>query len=437
MSEHGRAYRCDEERLAEVLSLGQVLRHRGTPQDFIERYRRFAKQVVARKVVGLRAIAPRLLYLISRDQTLFAAWQYLAKNGGEAPGEDGHRYDDFTRSEVFQELRKIRDEIRNRTYTPDVDLVRNFPKRSNRGFRPIVLQSIFDRVVQRAVVEILQSLLDPLFDPLSFGYRPKRGTLQAVATAIGLCSERPRRAWVAVDIADAFSNVPIGRLPGVLRHYFPDDDLLTFIETVIRSDKVRGLRQGGPLSPLLLNLYLHHLLDLKWRQLYPDIPLIRFADDILLLCDDEERARAAYRDLAGLLRAAGLRLKETEDQAVRLVENGEAVHWLGFEIRTDGSEWFRFSLSKDAWDSLKEKVVRAHDRPSAPLLVSVILDGWIADKAPCFPHVDIDRVYARINRMAAAQGFEEILTVDEVRDHWQGAYAGWSKLRMKILRATV
>ena len=100
-----------------------------------------------------------------------------------------------------------------------------------------------------------------------------------------------------------------------LRNYLLDDDLVAFVEALTRSRKVRGLRQGGPLSPLLLNLYLHHVLERPWRRMHPGTPLIRFADDVVVLCEDRHQAGEAYHALLVRLRAAGLKLKECEADA--------------------------------------------------------------------------------------------------------------------------
>jgi hypothetical protein len=432
MSEHGRAARLDPARLAEILDIGRVRRHRGTTADCLRRYREFAAETVSTGMNGLRAVTPQLLGMIADERTLYTAWEHLAANGGDAPGPDGLRYDQFTPASTFKICRSIRDDIVGGRYAPDEEYVRWVLKSSGRGFRPIVLQSIFDRVVQRAVVEVFQPLLDPLFDSRSFGYRPKRGPFRALATAMWLCGNRPRGVWVSVDIADAFTNVPIGRLLGVLRRYLPDDRLLAFVELVVRSPKVAGLRQGGPLSPLLLNLYLHHLLDRKWRRLHPKIPLLRFADDILLLCETEEQARAAYATLTGLLRAAGLRLKEDQATSIRRVAEGQSVTWLGFEIHAGEDDGLQVAIGRDAWVSLEESLARAHDRPLSPLAAVASIGGWVADKAPCFATIDFDWAYARIGRLAAAQGFEEVPESYEVLGLWQRAYARWCKLCRRV-----
>lgn len=428
MSLHGRSRSVDAETLSEVINPKWVIRHRGTPDDYMVRYRRLAAQAVAERRAGLQAIAPSLLWLISDERALFAAWQHLAEHGGSAPGPDGYRYDDFSPIDVLYVCRDLRDKIRCGQYAVGRERILRIPKTSGRGWRPLVIQSILDRVVQRAVVEIIQPLLDPLFDPLSFGYRPGRGPLRALLAAERTCRDNRLGVWVSADIADAFTNVPLGRLLTVVRAYFPDDRLLAFIGKISRSAKVSGLRQGGPLSPLLLNLYLHHLLDRPWRRLCPDTPLIRFADDLLVLCRRPAQAREAYRQLAELLRPTGLWVKEREADAVKNVSHGEPVKWMGFGIRLVGGD-FCYTVTDHAWASLAERFDDAQTKPNSPIAAAASLAGWLADKAPCFPTVDINRAYGRITRLAAERGFDELPDRFEIQAYWQRAYARWCKMR--------
>jgi hypothetical protein len=92
----------------------------------------------------------------------------------------------------------------------------------------------------------------------------------------------------------------------------------------------------------------------------------------------------------------------------------------------------RHFAERTPWDSLSDAFVLAHDKPNSPIAASVSLAGWIADKAPCSPQIDFDRTYSRTRRVAAEQGFDEILDRDEVAGRWQRAYARWGKLRKRV-----
>ena len=380
------------------------------------------------KLPGLRDIAPHLLRFLSDEKTLFTALTHMKAKGSHAPGPDGLRFDDIRDCGEWKWCRAIRDDIRIGSFRPDEEQLQRISKGPGRGYRELVVQSIEDRVVHRAAVEILQPLLDPLFDPRSFGYRPRKGPLRALATAENLFRNEGLTTWVSVDIRNAFPSVPIGRLLGVVRKYLPDGELINFLKVITQPDKTPGLRQGSPLSPLLLNVYLHHVLDREWRKRMPQIPLLRFADDVLLLCRTPAQARDAYDTLVGLLPPAGFDLKEGKEDAVRLVAAGQGVEWMGFGIGV-AEDGLRYSITDDAWESLAEKFDAAHGKSHSPVAACETLLGWISDKAPCYPGTNKQRAYDRMMRLAAVQGFDEMPDRHEVEHVWQRAYARWCKLR--------
>jgi Reverse transcriptase (RNA-dependent DNA polymerase) len=160
---------------------------------------------------------------------------------------------------------------------------------------------VYDRVIQRAIVEVLRPYLDPLFGTHSSGFRPRRGVLHALAHARHYFLTEGRSVWATADLRNAFHRVSLPRLLQVIKHYVFSEDVVEFINPAVTGAKTPGLRMGAPLSPFLLNLYLHHHLDMKWRELYPDIPLLRYADDILMVCKTTSEARKAHDNLVNLL----------------------------------------------------------------------------------------------------------------------------------------
>jgi RNA-directed DNA polymerase len=360
------------------------------------------------------------------------AYDYLEQNGGPAPGPDGCTYADFSNSEKWQFCRDTRDEIRNGTYEPGPERIRLIPKGPGRGKRCLILQSIFDRVVQRAVVEIVQPLVDPQFDAASFGFRPKRSTLHALAAANRLFDKERRSVWVTADIADAFQRVPINRLLDVARKYLFADDLVHFIGTVLSNSKIPGLRQGGPLSPLLLNLFLDHHLDRKWRAKHPDVPLIRYADDILLLCKSVEQAKKAHRALSKLLLPTGMLLKSTVSNGVRTLTPKSPAIWMGFAIQKLAGK-LRFGFTDDAYYDLSRALAEMHERSNSPVRAYQSILGWISQIGPCYLNVNRRGLYGQIRETAGQLAFDEIPSFEEVERLSQRAYARWRKLRQSTL----
>lgn len=230
----------DHTAIAAVLDIPHLLRHRHSVDSFFEDYQRQAGIASARKLTGLREFTPYLLDFISDEKTIYAAFNHMQAKGSHAPGPDGLRYEDIESSDVWSWCRLHRDAIRAGQYARSTERVQKISKGPGRGFRELTIQSVEDRIIQRAIVEILQPLLNPLFDPRSFGYRPKKGPLRALAHAESIHRKSGRGVWVSLDIENAFPNVPVDRLLTVLRKYFDDDELMAFLTTIIQPDKTSG-----------------------------------------------------------------------------------------------------------------------------------------------------------------------------------------------------
>jgi hypothetical protein len=435
MSEHGRLSR-QQEGPSWLSNPKAVSAHRGSVDDFLARHRRHVQHVLQRGREGLLEIVPLLLPRISDERTLSLAFDYLAARGGPAPGPDGERYSDFSESGKWQRFRELRDVIRAGDFVSGDEYLRYIPKRSGTGRRPLILQTINARIVQRATVEIIQPLLDARFDPFSFAFRPKRSTLNALACAEHLALAEKRWTWVSVDAKDAFCNVSIGRLLDLVRKALPDDDLDHFIETLLAGAKLPGLRQGGPLSPLLLNLYLDHFLDRKWRKLFPNIPLIRYADDILALCRSPKEAVVAYKALVNILKPAGMSLKEDEEKAVCRLDQGLKARYMGFEIgKGDGR--LRLGLTREAWNALHDHLEDAHEAPASALRAVQVVVGWLNARGACFPDLGFEAVYARVQKLARQLGFEELLYPSEVQELAEDAMDRWEEARQDAASAQI
>ena len=174
-----------------------------------------------------------LMRYVADTRTLRRAFDHLSRKGGQAPGPDGRRYDDFHSTELWDLLKELRKEIRESRYEPGPERTITKSKGPGRGDRILTLQNIEDRVVQRATVEVIQPLLDPLFDSRSFGYRPRRRLTQALATANALAIGEERFIWLTADVRGAFDAVPLERLLDVVRHYLHAEDFVTFLRVVL------------------------------------------------------------------------------------------------------------------------------------------------------------------------------------------------------------
>jgi hypothetical protein len=189
-----------------------------------------------------------------------------------------------------------------------------------------------------------------------------------------------------------------------------------------------GIRQGGPLSPLLLNVYLNHFLDRRWNKLFAGVPLLRWADDVLVLTRTKQEALQAYQGLKRLLLPAGMRLKGTPEQAVHDLQGGAEVIWLGYRLcRNKGG--LEVSLTERSWKRLSERLELCHEKDfSSKRAVETIL-GWVSQMGPCLPTTDVDRAYARIVSLAKDLAFDELPSKEEVTRSWHQAYKRWERCR--------
>lgn len=404
--------------------------HIGSRQDFLRRHERAATEAIQRGRPGIEEIAPYLLRRVADARNLRIAWDYLRRRGGAAPGPNGHRYSDLEEDEVWELMRAIGYAIRQGTYRPGLDRLLAIPKGNDRGTRTLKLQNIEDRVVARAVVQIIQPLLDLLMDDRSYGYRPGRDRRHALAEALVVADGRDLKVWVVEDIKDAFDKVPLNRLLDVLRLRLPDD-VVRLIETATNTGSKRGIRQGSPLSPLLLNLYLDHFLDKVWARWNPDVPLLRTADDLLILCRTEEQAHSCHRSLQQILTPAGMPLKGTPTTTTRNLSAGQQAEWLGFEIGLQGSQAL-VCLAGQTWFKLADELALAHARPGSPLRVIPTILGWADQIGPCYADEDRDQVYARVASAAKESAFEEFPTREQFFERWSRAHARWLELRTAV-----
>jgi hypothetical protein len=326
-------------------------------------------------------------------------------------------------------IRQCSSDIGNRTYRPGPDRSVSIPKAGRNGFREIRIPNLIDRVVQRAAVEILQPWIDPTFSRHVFGARPGLSPVSALARAHVLTFGEERFVWVTDDIRQAFDNVPLQRLFDVVKRRLPDDRLNGFLECAACGsdcDRVHGLRQGGPLSSLLLNVYLDHFLDRKWAALDGTVPLLRYVDDLLFLCRSQQEAVDSYNRLHKLILDAGLSLKGNCNDAIQPLVDSSPAKWLGFAIRRRDDE-LRLWPTSHRWTSLKHRLERAHFEPNAPLVAVDIIEGWVSQTGPAFKcSLTRSRKFCnRIRRLSAEQGFDEPPTVGELEVTWERAYHRW------------
>ena len=392
---------------------------------FLRRHERAVTEAVHRGRTGLQEIGPELLVRIADTSNLYAAWGYLKRRGGQAPGPNGLRYDDLENAEAYNLLRTISSAIHDDSYRHGPARKVRHPKSSGVGHRTLTLENIEDRTIARAVVQITQPLLDPMFNDDSYGYRPGRSREHALLRAMQLTAAD--MFWVVDDVKDAFDNVPLNRLLDIVRLRLPCAAATwQLIERIIRRGMKRGLRQGNCLSPLLLNLYLDHCLDRHWSKEASD--LIRYADDLLIICRTEQEALEAHDRLQQLLRPAGLQLKGKPSTAIRNLSTGETVEWSGYRISRSAAG-FQVRIGTKSWNQLAQSLEEAHVHSGSPLYARETLGGWIDAQGATYRDEDQEQVVGRVDEICRELALEEAFREEHLLKRWRAAHARWCRLQ--------
>ena len=263
------------------------------------------------------------------------AWNDVQARKG-APGVDDVSVKRWGRN-WEERLVNLRGAVMANIYEPAPLERFSIPKKSG-GYRHLVNLTVTDKVLQRAMLNVLDDIFDPLFLPCSYGYRKGRSTADAVEA---ICVHRDAGfVWVLdADIDECFDSLNHGLLVEFVREKVDDPIVLRLIEGWLRAgrrdpDVARGISLGAVISPLLCNVYLHRLdlalVSLGWL-------IVRYADDFVVLCRTEEQARAARSDAAAALASIKLQL-EPSKTAVTSFDAG--FDYLGVHFERDEYTYF-------------------------------------------------------------------------------------------------
>jgi RNA-directed DNA polymerase len=283
-------------------------------------------------------------YAISK-QGVWEAYRRVKANKGAA-GVDGQSIEAFEK-DLKSNLYKIWNRMSSGSYFPPPVRLVEIPK-ADGSLRPLGIPTVADRVAQMVVKMHLEPVVEPHFHGDSYGYRPGKSALDAVATARQRCW---RSDWVIdLDIKGFFDNLDHDLVMKAVRHHDKTPWILLYIERwlkapVQRQDgslekRTKGSPQGAVVSPLLANLFLHHAFDEWMRRNHPSMPFERYADDVIVHAKSKAQAEQLLAAIRARLAECGLELHPEKTKIVYCQDSdrkGQHEHiqfdFLGYTFR--------------------------------------------------------------------------------------------------------
>jgi len=299
---------------------------------------------------------------IYRRDVLWEAWRRVKRNRGAA-GIDALTLADVEQRGVEAFLEDLGAHLRAGTYRPVAVRRRYIPKADGRP-RPLGIPTVRDRVAQMAATLVLEPIFEADFHPCSYGFRPKRNATQALET-LRVRGARGANHVLDADIRDYFNSLTHDKLLKLVARRITDQRVLRLIRQWLRAGvleegrvttSVAGTPQGGVISPLLSNIYLH-VLDTVWTRRYAPLgELVRYADDFVVLCDTKAACEQAEQRVRTILARLDLELHPEKTRRVDLSHGRDGFDFLGCHVRK--------RMSGPLWERLHRRVYYLQRWPS-------------------------------------------------------------------------
>ncbi len=337
----------------------------------------------------------RLYDKVFAERNLLAAYQQVASKKGAA-GVDHVTVDEFGR-QIPENLWQLSDALKAGTFQPQEIRRVHIPKPGTNETRPLGIPTVRDRIVQAAVVNVIEPIFEKDFAEHSYGFRPGRGCKDALRRVNQLL----KAGYVHVvdaDLKGYFDSIPHDGLMKRLQEKIADGSVLSLIEAFLKTGIVEeaatwtpqsGAPQGAVLSPLLSNVYLDPLDHLVARS---GFEMVRYADDFVILCRTGAEAHRALELVRQWVGDSGLTLHPTK---TRIVDSrSESFEFLGYEFHGE-KHWPRKKSLQKLKDALRQKTRRTNGTSLQCIVTDVnqSLRGWFG----YFQHSSSRWVFERLD----------------------------------------
>ena len=321
-----------------------------------------------------------LIDKVYRELNLFASARKVVGKKGAA-GVDRQSTEDFSEDELA-EIKRLSEELKSGTYRPQAVRRVQIPKPGSSQTRPLGIPTVRDRVVQTALVNVIEPIFDNEFHDRSFGFRRGRschGALRVVEELL----ESDHVFVVDADLKSYFDTIPKDRLLALVSEKISDRRVLELVKLFLDQSVLEELRewtpeagvpQGAVLSPLLSNLYLN---ELDHRMASLGYEMVRYADDFVILCRSQDQAESALEEVKRFVDESGLTL---HPEKTHIVDSREkSFDFLGYSFRGK----LRFPRAK-SHRKMVDRIRQLTPRKSGQSLESTIAEinrvtvGWFA-----------------------------------------------------------
>lgn len=359
------------------------------------------------------------------EEFLEGCYEEIKRKGKKAPGVDGVVIEEYGKN-LKENLKNLVTRMKAKAYRP-LPVRRAYIPKLDGGQRPLGIPAAEDKIVQLGIAKILSAICEPVFRGTSYGFRPGRNAHQALTRLNQAIETKPVNYVVDMDIEKFFDTIPQDWLVKCLEVRIQDLSLIRLIVRFLKSgvmeegkwmETERGAPQGGNLSPILSNIFLHYVLDLWFEQkIKPNLKgyaqYCRFADDFVVCFERQEEAETFGRELKERLAKFGLRISEKKSRIIEFGrqawekakrEGGKVAtfDFLGFTHYCDRTRRGEFKLGrKTSSKKLRAKLTAMNDWLKSARNAVTLKAWWPVFRAKVQGHYNYYGVSGNMRAMKA------------------------------------